>query len=361
MPTWLPRCDGPAPKEIHYMKTRNLFLTLLGVTVLLSVTVLFSLAASAQVVIHGGDSLTGTVSSAHGPRIGILDDRIVFNAADATVVSPRGPAKLSDVKKGDRITAQIAGTIDGELHAGGVLILDDPDAALSGAVEAIDAAAGLVTLFGQEVRVTASTIFRGLHGEPLSGLGAVVRGQQVTVHLDAAQAGLVARALMISSPAPFYPTELEGTIESIHNDLWTIVAPNARITVRVTSDTTIVGTPRVGDLVFVTFRTGSDGLKVAITIAPANSTPEPTFDVRGKVAAIGQTALTLTNDAGDDTLDVTLDGNTVFTPGRPAVGDRVVVSMYRLPDDTLLATRVARDTTASTLTSRGPIQHDRRQ
>jgi hypothetical protein len=328
------------------MKIRNLLHMLLCLT---------ALTSSAQIVIRGGDSLTGRVSSARGARIGILDDRIVFDASKATVVSELGTARLSDIKKGDRVQATIADSVDGVLNASAVLILNDPDASLSGAAEQIDVAGGSVTLLDRKVQVTAATVLRGLHGEPLPGLGSLVRGQHLTVALDASQPGLVASSLTITSAAPFYPTELQGTIDSIQNDFWTIVAPNARITVRVTAETTIVGTPRVGDEVFVTFRTGSDGFKVAISIGPANAAPEPAFDVRGIVSGITTTSLTLTNDAHDDSIQAAIDGNTVFADGLPSVGDRVVVSMRRQPDDTFLAVRVADDANDGSVTLDGTV------
>ncbi len=307
-------------------------------------------AVSAQVVIRGGDSITGNVSSVNGQRIAILDGRIVFNASEAKVVDERGPVKLSAVKKGDRVNARISGSIDGELQASDVLILDDPDASLAGAAEEISVAGGTITLLDQEVRVSGATILRGLDGRPLPGLGSIVRGQHVTVDLDAAQAGLVAKVVSISGSAPFYPTELLGTIDSIEDDLWTIVAENARITVRVTAETTVVGTPRVGDLVFVTFRTGNDGLKVAITIAPGSAAPEPEFPVRGIVAAISDTSLTLTNPAGgDDSMRVGLNGATMFDGGRPVAGETVTVLVRRVADDTFVATRVTRESGAAAL------------
>jgi hypothetical protein len=317
------------------MRIRNLLIMLLC---------LASTTLSAQVVIRGGDSLTGTVSSARGGRIGILDDRIVFDASNATVVTSLGTARLQDIKKGDRVKATIAESVGGELNASSVLILDEHDATLAGGVEQVDVAGNSVTLLDRKVSVVASTVLRGLHGEPLPGLGSIVRGQHVTVAIDGAQAGLVAKSLTISSAAPFYPTELYGTIEAIHDDLWTIVAPNARITVRVTPETTVVGTPRVGDEVFVTFRTGSDGLKVAISIGPGAPAPEPSFEVRGLVAQIDATSLTLTNDAQGDTITAAIDSSTVFPDGRPVAGDRVIVTMRRQSDDTFLAVRVARDT-----------------
>ncbi|HYO77422.1 MAG TPA: DUF5666 domain-containing protein [Thermoanaerobaculia bacterium] len=328
------------------MKIRNLLLVLLCIT---------ALNSSAQLVIRGGDALTGTVSSVHGTRVGILDERIVFDASNAKVVGEFGPSRLSEVKKGDRVHATIAGTIDGRLTASQLLILSDPDALLAGAAEQIDSAGGSVTLLEQRVRVTGATLLRGLHGEPLASLGAIVRGQHITVALDAAQPGLAAKSVTVSSPAPFYPTELEGTIDAIQNDLWTIVAPNARITVRVTAETTIVGTPRVGDLVFVTFRSGNDGLKVAISIGPRTATPQPAFDVRGIVSRITTSAITLTNDAGDEALEAAIDANTTFDGARPSTGDRVVVTMRRLPDDTFLAVRVVADTTQSALTFNGTV------
>ncbi|HEX8254535.1 MAG TPA: DUF5666 domain-containing protein [Thermoanaerobaculia bacterium] len=328
------------------MKVRTLLLVLLCIT---------ALTSSAQFVIRGGDSLTGTVSSVHGPRVGILDDRIVFDASDAKVVSEYGPARLSEVKKGDRVNATIAGTIDGRLTASQLLLLNQPDASLSGAAEQIDVAGGSVTLLDQRVRVTSATVLRGLDGRPLPSLGSIVRGQHITVALDAAQAGLAAKSITVSSPAPFYPTELEGTIERIESDLWTIVAPNARITVRVTPETTVVGTPRVGDVVFVTFRSGSDGLKVAISIGPRNATPEPAFDVRGIVAQITATSITLTNDARDETIDAAIDANTTFDGARPSAGDRVVVTMRRVADDTFLAVRVAPDAAQGALTFNGTV------
>lgn len=329
------------------MKIRNLLVLL---------CLILTTAASAQVVIRGGDSITGNVSSVSGKRLAILDDRIVFDVSAAKVVDQRGPAKLSDIKKGDRVNARISGSVDGELRASDVLILDDPDASLAGAAEDVNAAAGTVTLLEQQVRVTGSTILRGLDGRPLPSLGAIVRGQHITVDLDAAQSGLVARAITISGSLPFYPTELLGTIDSVHDDLWTIVAENARITVRVTAETVVVGTPRVGDLVFVTFRTGSDGLKVAITIAPGNAAPEPEFPVRGVVAAISETSITLTNpEGGSDSLSANLNGDTIFDNGRPSAGETVTVLMRRITGDVFLVTRVTRETGSSSVSFEGTV------
>jgi hypothetical protein len=62
------------------MRIRNLLLLLLCI----AATVL-----SAQVVIRGEDSLTGTVSSPRGGRIGILDDRAVTLSGGAEQVDGR--------------------------------------------------------------------------------------------------------------------------------------------------------------------------------------------------------------------------------------------------------------------------------
>ncbi len=306
------------------MRIRNLLLLLLCI----AATVL-----SAQVVIRGGDSLTGTVSSARGGRIGILDDRVVFDASNATVVTHLGTARVSDIKKGDRVHATIAESVGGELSASSVLILDEHDATLSGGAEQIDVAGGSVTLLDRKVGVTPSTVLRGLQGEPLPGLGSIVRGQHLTVALDGAQAGLVAKSITISSAAPFYPTELYGTIDSISDDLWTIVAPNARITVRVTPETTVVGTPRVGDQVFVTFRTGSDGLKVAISIGPGVAPDALTFN--GTITRMGA------DEWQVDARTVVLNGETRVGKSLQ-LGDRVAVTAMSMSGSKVLALEIAR-------------------
>ncbi|HEY0159509.1 MAG TPA: DUF5666 domain-containing protein [Thermoanaerobaculia bacterium] len=301
----------------------------------------FTSGAQAQVFPRGARGVTGTVSSIEGTAIRLFDNRLTLDASRAIVRSDLGPATLADIKPGDRISAYVFPAVDGALVADMIHILRLPDAALSGEVEAVDAASGVLTVLGLQVRVTSATVLRGLGGEPIA-LGAVLPHQQVRVELDAASPGLVAKTVLVTSPVPDFTNTFIGTVEKIEGDTWTVRASGATVVVKTTTDTQIVGTPRVGDEVMVTYRTDGAGQNLALSISIVPKMPQrPERPMNGTVTEITATSLTITFPPTNDFATFDITSETQFFGGRPAVGDNVLV-FSRPENERNIATRVVR-------------------
>lgn len=264
------------------MKTRIAVFVLLCLAALTSTS-----TAQAQLFPRGVRGVTGTVSSIEGTTIRLFDNRLTLDASRAIVRSDLGPATVADVKVGDRISAHVFDWRNdgGALVADMIHILRLPDAALSGEAEAVDAASSVLTVLGLQVRVTASTVLRGLGGEAIT-LAGILPHQQVRVELDASWPGLAAKTVIVTSPVPDFPNTFAGVVEKIEGDIWTVRAADATVA-------------------------------ASLTI---------TFPPTGDLATFAITA------------------ETEFSGGRPSVGDDVTV-FYRRDGEQNIATRVVLEIT----------------
>jgi exosome complex RNA-binding protein Csl4 len=270
-------------------------------------------------------SVTGHVTSIDGTTIRLFDGRITLDASRAVVRTDFGTGQLSDVKPGDRISALVRVGTNGALQAETIHILTSPDALLTGAVDAVDATGGTITVLGQQVRVTSSTVIRGLRGAAIQ-LSEILPRQQVRIELDRSQPGLTAKSIVVTSPIPDIPNWFGGTVEKIEGDTWTVRNDERSLTVKVTSETHIHGTPRVGDRVFVTYKTDTAGQHTAVSIAMVvPPPPRPDVPAAGSVTELTTTSLTIRHVGNDATVTFVVNEQTEFLGGRPAAGDRVIV------------------------------------
>ena len=302
---------------------------------------LVALSADARILPIGGNFVSGTVSSVEGTRVLLFDGRIALDAGSAAVRSEFGPASLADLEPGDRIAASVTPDPNGtDLVAVMIHILSSPDATLSGTVEAVDLAAQTIQVLGQTIRVTSSTTIRGLRGVPVENLANVLPGQQVRVDLDKAAPELTARTIVVVAPVREVHLFAVGVVEAIEANVWTIRTEDRTFSVTVTSETTIVGTPRVGDRVQINYRTDLAGQHFAVSIAPAPEAPQRQRVVHGTVLEITDTTLRISTRQG--ALIIVVDALTKFHGGKPQVGERVQVYLRNSPLTIFIADRVVR-------------------
>lgn len=311
-------------------------------TLLTLICFFLAAAAHAQSVPRGARGITATVTSVQGTTITLFDGRVTVDASRAIVRSDLGPATLADIQPDDRISVQLVGwQTDGALVAAMIHILRFPDAALSGEAEAVDAASGVLTVLGLQVRVTSATVLRGLGGEAIT-LADVRPHQQVRVELDGSQPGLVAKTIIVMSPVPDISNTFIGIVEKIEADVWTVRASDATVVLVTTPETQIIGTPRAGDRVMVTYKRDASGRNIALTISLApQAPPRPVRPMSGKVTEITATSMTITMRPTGDFATFVINEQTLFFGGRPAVGDDVLV-YARNSDGVNTAIRVVR-------------------
>ena len=296
--------------------------------------------AQARILPHPGTTVSGTVTSVNGSILTLFDGRITLDASRALVRSELGSLLVSDIKPGDRISAFVQVSPTGAWMAEMIHVLRTPDALIAGAAEAVDANAGTITLLGQQVRVTPNTVIRGLGGAAVQ-LRDILPRQQVRIELDAAQPGLVAKTIIVTSPVPDIRSSFVGIVEKIEGDTWTFRSGDETVVVKVTSETNVAGTPRVGDKVVVMYKTDTAGQKLAIAIGPVPSIPRPDRPIDGHVTELTATSLTIRRGNGES-VTFTVNDQTQFFGGRPAVGDRVLVFSREAEGGGRVATRVVR-------------------
>lgn len=245
-------------------------------------------------------------------------------------------ASIADVKPGVRINAVLKSleSAGAALQASRVVILDPPDGTLSGKVEAVDVAAGTLTVLGLTIGTTSSTRIAAGRGRDEMTLADIMPGDQVTVVVSATSSGLVAEQILVQPPLP--DVNFAGTVKLITAEQWVITTRDGNdVTVLITPQTKIEGSPKVGDMVHVLGSSDAAGNIVALQIRSIGSRPQPPGLTRfeGVVRSIEPTEWLV------DSVRVLVTPRTRII-GSPAVGDTVRVTGTPAPDGAVLAVAI---------------------
>ncbi|HUP47337.1 MAG TPA: DUF5666 domain-containing protein [Thermoanaerobaculia bacterium] len=282
-----------------------------------------------------GATVSGIVQTVSGSLITILDGLVTIDAGGAVIISRSGPASIDDVRPGVRIAASLlpASAPGTAFQASRVLIFDEPDGTITGKVDAVDTAAGTLTVFGLTIGTTAETRIGGSRQEMT--LADIEPGDQVMVAVRATSSGLVAEQIVVQPPPP--NASFAGTVKSIGAEQWVITTRDGKdVTVLITPQTRIEGSPKAGDMVQVIGNSDAAGNVVAIAIFAARPAPR-VFE--GVVKSIGAESWTITTRDGED-VTVLVNAQTRID-GALKVGDAVRVMATSDAAGNLVALQIA--------------------
>jgi len=297
-------------------------------------------------------AIEGTITSVSipfaggGPIVTLLDGLVSFDATGAKVRFADGTdGTTSSLAAGQRIVAYVDGSVSPLKATSIVVLAQRDDVALTGRVEAVDAAAKTLTVLGFTVKVTDRTVFGGpFDGAGQAGLADLKVGDLVLVAARSDAGSLVATRVMKLAPSVDPMVRLHGVVESIGTESWTItVKDGTKTVVKVTAETKFVGEPKAGDEVDVLVRRQSDGSLLALLVAKYVVPPTvPTERYQGVVKSIGATAWIIGPKVGDGPDRIFAVNERTKIQGDPKVGDEVGVLAQKQADGTLLAIVIAK-------------------
>lgn len=269
-----------------------------------------------------GTSVTGFVTAVNGTQIALANGAVVVDASHATITGDDGhPATIT---VGALIFAMLQ--TDNSLQASKIVVTHIPQVTLTGPLQSINVAANTFRILGVTVSVDANTSFGGSHG--VHSLADLHSGDLVVVQADGHGAALAASSILAFAPMVQPPAVIEGTVKSIEADHWVIFndRTNSDVTVLVNAQTHILGSPKVGDSVYVLANIDSAHNYVAISIAvePSNP-PRAQMHIHGVVKSIGATSWVVGPAVGlgpDFIVQVNAQTRII---GDPHVGDHVDV------------------------------------
>jgi hypothetical protein len=301
-------------------------------------------------------AIEGTITSVNipfaggGPIVTLLDGLVSFDATGAKVRFADGTeGPPSSLAVGQRIVAYVDGSVSPLKATSIVVLAQRDDVALTGKVEAVDAAAKTLTVLGFTMKVTDRTVFGGpFDGAGQAGLADLKVGDLVLVAAKADAGSLVATRVMKLAPSVDPMVRLHGVVESIGTESWTItVKDGTKTVVKVTAETRFVGEPKAGDEVDVLARRQSDGSLLALLIAKYVVPPTvPTERYQGVVKSISTTAWTIGPRAGDGPDRLFAVNAQTKIVGDPRIGDEVGVLAQRQADGSYLAIAIVKVTVA---------------
>ncbi len=270
--------------------------------------------------------LPGSSFSLLGTKV-FVDSKTVFGGLEAM----DGDFGLDDLKVSDPIFALAT-------HQGNSLIalrvmrlmrIPVPMETLRGKVTAIGTNSWTIAVSENKretVQVNAQT---KIVGEPKAGDDVEVLGRR-----DAA--GVLVAQLIAKIPSiPPAPAEmLNGKVLSIAADAWKVsLRSGQEVTVKITSETKITGSPSIGDTVEILGTRNSAGDFVAQIIVKIPSVTAEDVKFEGTVKEMKGAYWTV------DTTRVMVTRSTSVT-GAPKVGDRVAVEGKKMPEGTVVATKI---------------------
>lgn len=305
-----------------------------------------SLAKGELRPLHGG-TVSGIVESVEGNLIRLAEGLVVVDASDAKVVVGRGQeGSVAQIAPGMLLFAVIpevqAPTSQPVQKASMVSATPFGDATLSGTVQSVSTEAGSLVVLGQTVYVDGETSFGGFRSGEDLGLADILPNEIVQVQVDAAGGRLVAREVLVLSPAPPQVGRLRGAVKSIGTEAWEIAADGGTVTLAVNAQTKIVGSPKVGDTVEVLYNVNSANQKVAISIIRFEPPPPAPKIVQfgGTVKSIEGPKWVVTESPARERTFTVNERTKVL--GAPGVGDLVHVLAQQGDDGTLTALTVTR-------------------
>lgn len=321
-------------------------LVMISLAVAGCISPLFARNRPSVITVSHAQTVTGTVHAVNGMLISILDGNVTIDATGAKIVSGRDASSIDAIRPGVRIHAALHLTHpiadNGALRAQIIAVENPPEGSLTGAVQTVDVAGSRFTLLGETILVTPQTSFVGstTHPESLE-LSNLKAGDPVAVDVDSTAAGLTAVRVLILHMTPRPGVHFSGTVKSIASEQWTITDPSGKdLTVKITPETKIGGSPAVGDRVEVFGHFDSSNQFVAISIVKA--VPRPTM-FRGFVKTIGATEWTLADASGKEIV-VKINSDTKIA-GSPIVGDLVEVVAHVDASGTYVALSISKAST----------------
>ncbi|MGA7992250.1 MAG: DUF5666 domain-containing protein [Thermoanaerobaculia bacterium] len=244
--------------------------------------------------IGNASTVDSVVSKVNGPILDVLDGALRIDVTNAKITGGddrfASPVPWSGILPGSRIVAQVTVpdvmpmVFPPTLSATSVVVFLANSGNLSGLVQSVNVPTGTFTLLFTSVKTDGATTWSGTKadGSPVKGIDDLSVGMQANVSVLADPSGVTARSVFAYSVPRTRIVAFRGKVETIVGAIWTI-GGNA---VQVTSDTKIVGDPKVGDTVDVlekvTIVPPGMGIPtpvpVAISIVKVVTTPPPPPD-----------------------------------------------------------------------------------
>ena len=269
--------------------------------------------------------VSGNVTSVSGTTITLANGAVVIDASSAVIATPSGPGSIISVTQGSKVTATVNAdaALNAPLRASHIIVVEEPDLALSGPVQSIDRANRSFVVLGRTVFVTDATSFAGRNGTTAQLLDTLTVNSPVAVTANVTGGRLIARTVYGAPALPFIPAieTFEGVVQSIQTDRWVIAreGSNSTVTVKVTSSTAILGNPRTGDRVRVITATDDAGARTAITIAgydvPVVPSPQNLRWIHGRVLGTSATSWTIQENDKMIETSVVINANTKIAVG----------------------------------------------
>lgn len=271
--------------------------------------------------------LTGPVSSADvaGSTLSLLGRKIRVTAQTTFAGSDRGAIVkgLSDVLP-NQIVAVEANVTNGSLVATSVRLLSPiplPATVIHGTVKSMTTTSWVImdSRGNKDVTVLINAQTK-IAGSPIVG-----DFVDVVASVDSANAYVAVSIVKSPVPSPLPEiSHIDGKVKSISSASWTITDEKSRkdVVVLIDGHTSIVGSPKAGDLVSVLARTNDAHALLAISIVAVPTLPTGTqIRLRATVRSIGDTSWVLADRDGS-AMTVMITRETKIS-GAPKVGDSV--------------------------------------
>ncbi len=277
-------------------------------------------------------------------RVDVSQARIVGSSRDTSAAGPAPSASAAVIDVGSRIEAEVTlpdtpptGSPLPPLMATNVVVKETRFVEMRGVIQAVDVPGMTFELLFRTIHVDANTDFGGESDKgPIQGLGDLTPGMfadaTVTVAMSDVSAPILL-AVKVSAHGTGQPPAtitFGGVVKSIGTDSWTI---DDRV-VGITTDTKIVGDPKVGDMVLVVATVQNPpnpgmGMPSRFVALSITKIPEPPPPVSRSFAFSGPVRSISSPDPHNGVWrigghEVVVNGLTVIT-GNPVVGDLVDV------------------------------------
>jgi hypothetical protein len=235
-------------------------------------------------------TIDSTVTAVNGTVLDVVGGQMKIDVSGATITNGDGPdfgpLPSAAIPVGARVVAvvRVSATLPPTsfppppFSATSVVVFLPRDGRLGGTIEGVDAGAGEITMFYRAIATNADTVFSGFGPKgPVRGIGDLVKGMYANVAVVVSDGGLLALSVdAVGFVTPPHLIAFRGPVQSIGPVRWQIAG---RI-VEVDSETKIVGSPTVGEIVDVVAE--ASALPAAstanTTLVALSITPSPIID-----------------------------------------------------------------------------------
>jgi Domain of unknown function (DUF5666) len=235
-------------------------------------------------------SIDSTVTAVDGTVLDVVGGLMKIDVSGATITNgdgpDLGPLPSTAIPVGARIVAVVrvlqvlppTSFPPPPFPATSVVVFLPRDGRLGGTIEGVDVSAAEFTMFYRAISTNADTVWSGFGPNgPVRGIGDLVKGMYATVAVVVSDGGLLAVSVdAVGFVTPPHLIAFRGAVQSIGATRWQI----AGRVVQVDSETKIVGSPKVGDIVDVVAE--ASALPAAstanTTLVALSITPSPVID-----------------------------------------------------------------------------------